>query len=148
MPANIKPKSFPIVGIGGSAGGLGAFEALLKNISAKPGMALVFIMHLTPGHKNLLPELLTRVTKMPVSEIQSGLIPEINHVYVKPPNTDLAIDGRKFLLSTRENASIRHLPIDYFFRSLAAECGNRGIGVILSGTATDGTLGAGTIKSA
>ncbi|MDD5432072.1 MAG: PAS domain S-box protein [Candidatus Omnitrophica bacterium] len=138
---------FPIVGIGASAGGLEASEDLLKNLSDKPGMAFVFIMHLSPNHKSLLPELFARTTKMPVKEIKNGMLIEVNHVYVKPPDTNLAIQGRKLILSKRSNNDFKHMPIDYFFRSLAEELGNRSIGVILSGTASDGTLGAEAIKA-
>jgi two-component system CheB/CheR fusion protein len=143
---SVKP-SFPIVGIGGSAGGLEAFSELLRNIPAEPGMALVFIMHLAPEHKSMLPELLAKVTKMPVSEIKSGMLLKVNHVYVKPPNTNLSISKGKLILSPRQDNNTKHLPIDFFFRSLAEEHGNRGIGVILSGTATDGTLGAEALKA-
>jgi len=141
-------KSFPIVGIGGSAGGLEAFQELLTHISDKPGMALVFIMHLAPGHKSLLAELLARKTKMPVSDITNGMVPQINHVYVKPSNTNLSMAGGKLILSAVEDEKVKRMPIDYFFRSLADELGNRSIGVILSGTATDETLGIGAIKAA
>ena len=85
MPAVPKTASFPIVGIGASAGGLEAYQELLKNLSAKPGMAIVFIMHLAPGHKSMLTELLARLTKMPVREIKNGMPIEVNHVYVIPP---------------------------------------------------------------
>lgn len=142
-----KIKYFPIVGIGGSAGGLEAFEELLKNISNKPGLALVFIMHLDPGHKSLLTELLARKTKMPVAEIKNGMVPEINHVYVKPPDADLGLKNGKFMLSPLAGGDVKRMPIDSFFHALASELGNRSIGVIMSGTATDGTLGAEAIKA-
>jgi len=147
MPAGPKTTSFPIVGIGASAGGLEAYQELLKNLSAKPGMAFVFIMHLAPGHKSMLTELLARLTKMPVSEVKSGMPIEVNHVYVKPPDTNISIAGGKLILSKRNDINFKHMPIDYFFCSLADEQGNRAIGVILSGTATDGTLGAEAIKA-
>ncbi|MGD0551523.1 MAG: chemotaxis protein CheB [Sedimentisphaerales bacterium] len=147
IPANHKTTSFPIVGVGASAGGLEAYQELLRNLPAKPGMAFVFIMHLAPEHKSLLPELLVRLTKMPVSEIKNGMPIEVNHVYVKPPNTNLSIAGGKLILSERKDSDFKHMPIDHFFRSLADELGNRAIGVILSGTATDGTLGAEAIKA-
>lgn len=143
----LKKTSFPIVGIGGSAGGLEAFQELLKNVSNKPGAALVFIMHLAPGHKSLLPELLARTTKMPVLEITSGMIPKINHVYVKPPNTNLVLAGGKLILSAPQGEDAGRKPIDSFFHSLAEGLGNRSVGIILSGTATDGTLGAEAIKA-
>ena len=147
VPAVPKTASFPIVGVGASAGGLEAYQELLRNLSAKPGMAFVFIMHLAPEHKSLLPELLVRLTKMPVSEVKSGMPIEVNHVYVKPPNTNLFIASGKLILSERKDSDFKHMPIDHFFRSLADELGNRAIGVILSGTATDGTLGAEAIKT-
>ena len=147
MPAGHKTTSFPIVGVGASAGGLEAYQELLRNMPAKPGMAFVFIMHLAPEHKSLLPELLVRLTKMPVSEVKSRMPIEVNHVYVKPPNTNLSIASGKLILSKRNDSDFKHMPIDHFFRSLADELGNRAIGVILSGTATDGTLGAEAIKA-
>ncbi|MFA6186753.1 MAG: chemotaxis protein CheB [Phycisphaerae bacterium] len=147
MPVGIKAASFPIVGIGASAGGLEAYQELLKNLSAKPGMAVVFIMHLAPEHKSMLTELLARSTKMPVREIKNGMSIEINNVYVIPPSANVSIAGKKLKLSKMKNAGLRRMPVDWFFHSLAEEQGNRGIGVILSGTATDGTLGAEAIKT-
>jgi two-component system CheB/CheR fusion protein len=147
MPANRKTASFPIVGIGASAGGLEAYQELLKNLSAKPGMAFVFIMHLAPGHKSMLTELLARLTKMPVREIKNGMPIEVNHVYIIPPSTNVSIANGKLKLNKMKDAGLKRMPIDWFFRSLAEEHGNRAIGVILSGTATDGTLGAEAIKA-
>lgn len=140
-------KYFPIVGIGGSAGGLEAFEDLLKNISNKPGMAIIFIMHLSPGHKSLLTELLARKTNMPVSEITNGMTPQIDHVYVKPANANLVLKNGRLVLSALNDTDAKRMPIDTFFHSLAEELGNRSVGVIMSGTATDGTLGAEAIKA-
>jgi two-component system CheB/CheR fusion protein len=146
-PAVPKTTSFPIVGIGASAGGLEAYQELLRNLSAKPRMAIVFIMHLAPGHKSMLTELLARLTKMPVREIKNGMPIEVNHVYIIPPGTNISIAGGRLKLNKMKDAGLKRMPIDYFFRSLADELGNRGIGVILSGTATDGTLGAEAIKA-
>lgn len=147
IPANPKTASFPIVGIGASAGGLEAYQQLLRNLSAKPGMAFVFIMHLASGHKSMLTELLARLTKMPVREIKNGMPIEVNHVYIIPPSTNVSIANGKLILNKMKNAGLKRMPIDWFFRSLAEEQGNRSIGVILSGTATDGTLGAEAIKA-
>jgi len=144
--SSVKDK-FPIVGIGASAGGLEAYQELLKNLSAKPGMAFVFIMHLAPGHKSMLTELLARLTKMPVSEIKNSMPIEVNHIYIIPPSTNLSIANGKLKLTKRKDTDLKRMPIDYFFRSLAEEQGNKSIGVILSGTATDGTLGAEAIKA-
>ena len=147
MPGGPKTASFPIVGIGASAGGLEAYQELLKNLSAKPGMAIVFIMHLAPAHKSMLTELLARLTKMPVKEIRNGMPIEVNHVYIIPPSTNVSIANGRLKLNEIKDAGLKRMPIDWFFRSLAEEHGNRGIGVILSGTATDGTLGAEAIKA-
>jgi two-component system CheB/CheR fusion protein len=138
---------FPIVGVGASAGGLEAYQELLRNLSVKPGMAFVFIMHLAPGHKSMLTELLARSTKMPVSEIKNGMSVEVNHVYIIPPSSNVSIAGGKLKLTKRKDTDLKRMPIDYLFHSLAEEQGNRAIGVILSGTATDGTLGAEAIKA-
>ncbi len=147
ISANPKTASFPIVGIGASAGGLEAYQELLKNLSAKPGMAFVFIMHLSPGHKSMLTELLARSTKIPVREIKSGMPIEVNHVYIIPPSTNVSVTNGRLKLNKMKDAGLKRMPIDWFFRSLAEEHGNRAIGVILSGTATDGTLGAEAIKA-
>jgi two-component system CheB/CheR fusion protein len=147
MPGGPKTTSFPIVGIGASAGGLEAYQQLLKNLSAKPGMAFVFIMHLAPGHKSMLTELLARLTKMPVREIKNGMPIKVNHVYVIPPGINVSIADGRLKLNKMRDAGLKRMPIDWFFRSLAEEHGNKAIGVILSGTATDGTLGAEAIKA-
>ena len=146
-PSGSQGTSFPVVGIGGSAGGLEAFRALLSGLSNKPGMAFVFIMHLAPEHKSMLAELLAGSTGMPVREVRSNMPLEVNHVYVMPANNHIFITHGKLKLQDLKGTGLR-MPIDGFFRSLAEEQGNRAIGVILSGTATDGTLGAGVIKAA
>ena len=147
MSGGIKTISFPIVGVGASAGGLEAYQELLKNLSARPGMAFVFIMHLAPQHKSMLTELLAKSTRMPVIEIRSGIPIEINHIYIIPPGNNVSIEGGKLKLNKMRDAGLKRMPIDWFFHSLAEEYGNRAIGVILSGTATDGTIGAEAIKA-
>jgi two-component system, chemotaxis family, CheB/CheR fusion protein len=107
MKANMQKQAFPIIGVGGSAGSPEAFEEMLKAMPERPGIALVFIMHLAPDHKTMLPELLARVTKMPVLEITNGMTPVINHVYTKPPNTDLAMVRGKLVLSALKSESAR-----------------------------------------
>ncbi|MFA7001431.1 MAG: chemotaxis protein CheB, partial [Candidatus Omnitrophota bacterium] len=141
-----KRASFPVVGIGGSAGGLEAFKAILGGLSAKPCMAFVFIMHLAPEHKSLLAELLVGSTPMHVQEVRSGMSLEVDHVYVLPANAHISLRGSKLMLQTLKGPGLR-MPVDGFFRSLAEERGSGAIGVILSGTATDGTLGAEAIKA-
>ena len=138
--------SFPIVGIGASAGGLEAFTQLLKALPGDTGMAFVLVQHLAPTHASALAEILSRATKMPVTEVQDEPTVEPNHVYVIPPARSMIIAGDTLQLLPREGAGI-HRPIDQFFCSLAAEWRHRAIGVVLSGTATDGTLGLEAIKA-
>ncbi|MGH9328183.1 MAG: chemotaxis protein CheB [Terriglobia bacterium] len=137
---------FPIVGIGASAGGLEAFTHLLEHLPRNPGMALVFVQHLAPQHESALTELLARATRIPVSEAKEGVKVEPDRVYVIPPNANMAIRKGRLRLTPRAPDE-HHLPIDYFLRSLAEELGSRAIGVILSGTASDGALGLKAIKA-
>ena len=138
--------SFPIVGIGASAGGLEAFTQLLKSLPCDTGMAYVLVQHLAPTHASALAEILSRATKMPVTEVQNELTVEPNHVYVIPPARSMIMAGDTLQLLPREGNGM-HRPIDQFFRSLAEEWRHRAIGVVLSGTATDGTLGLEAIKA-
>ncbi len=140
--------SFPIVGIGASAGGLEAFTQLLEHLPLDTGMAFVLVQHLAPRHESMLTELLSRATSMPVNEVIDGTPVEPNHVYVIPPNTDMAIlqSGLR-LLPRPEGHGQQHMPIDHFLRSLAEDQKSRAIGVILSGTASDGALGLKAIKA-
>src|SRR5215475_1177895 len=137
---------FPIVGIGASAGGLEALEELFDNMPADPGMAFVVVTHQHPGHTSMLPELLRRKTEMPVVEAAEGMRLRPNCVYVGAPGGQMAIlEGKLHRMETDRKESPR-LPIDYFFRSLANDQRERAIGIVLSGTGTDGTLGIKTIK--
>ena len=144
---NPQDELFPVVGIGASAGGLEAFSQLLMHIPSDTGMAFVLIQHLDPIHKSVLPEILSRVTAMPVIEASDGRAVEANHVYVIPPNTNMAISHGVLHLLPRIEEQKRYMPIDYFFRSLAQDRQVRSIGVILSGTASDGSLGMQAIKA-
>lgn len=137
---------FPIVGIGASAGGLEAFEAFFKNMDPNSGMAFVLVQHLDPTHRSILSELIGRFARMPVEEATQGVEVEPNHVYVIPANRDLAILNNRLQLLDPSGPRHLRLSIDYFFRSLAQEAGHRAIGIILSGTGTDGTLGLRAIK--
>lgn len=130
---------FPVVGIGASAGGLSAFTKLLMALPTNTGMAFVLVQHLDPKHVSLLPELMTRATTMPVREIRDGMQIEPNYVYVMPPNYSLALLHNVLHLMPRTDVRGGHLPIDDFLRSLALDKQNNAIGVILSGTASDGT---------
>lgn len=139
-------RSFPIVGIGASAGGLEAFTQLLGHLPRKSGMAFVLVQHLAPRHESALTELLSRATQIPVTEVKDGMAVEPDRVYVIPPNVNMGILNGHLHLMAR-TPSQHHLPIDFFLRSLAEERGNKAIGVILSGTASDGTMGMKAIKA-
>ncbi len=140
--------SFPIVGIGASAGGLAAYEEFLINMPPDnlSGIALVLIQHLDPSHKSILTDLVQKYTKMPVFEVANGMIIKPNSTYVIPPNKDMALlNGKLYLFAPSMPRGLR-LAIDFFFRSLARECGEQAICIILSGAGTDGTLGMRAIK--
>ena len=138
---------FPVVGIGASAGGLEACTALLKALPVNPGMAFVVVQHLDPHHESILHKLLSKATEMPVIQAQDGMVLEPDHVYVIPSNHDIAIRERTLRLLPRRLTAGRHLPINRFFVSLAEDQKSAAIGVVLSGTASDGTLGLQAIKS-
>src|SRR5215475_5893603 len=136
----------PIVGIGGSAGGFEAAMELLRTLSPKTGMAFVIVQHLDPHHASRLAQLLGRVTQMPVLELTKRIEPKPNTVYVQPPNKGVICkDGTLALVRRTEKLS---LAIDHFFESLAEAQGPRAIGVILSGSGSDGTAGLRAIKAA
>ncbi|HEU0173055.1 MAG TPA: chemotaxis protein CheB [Blastocatellia bacterium] len=136
-----------VVGVGASAGGLEAFRQLLKRLPDDTGMAIVLITHLDPRHESILPELLAKATSLPVSEAEDGTRVAPNHVYVMPRNTTMAIEGGALRLWPRDKGRGQHRPIDAFLRTLAEDQNARAIGVILSGTATDGTLGLEAVKA-
>lgn len=139
---------FPIVGIGASAGGLAAFAAFFSGMPPldDPGMAFVLVQHLAPDHESLLTELLQRTTRMKVVEVTDGMVVQINCVYIIPPNRDMAfLNGALHLLEPTAARGHR-LPIDYLFSSLAQDQHERAIGIVLSGTGSDGTLGVRAIK--
>ena len=147
-PEPSKADSFPIVGIGASAGGLEAFKELLASLPEKNGMAYVLVPHLDPTHQSVLTEILTRFTRIPIAEVVDGMPVERDRIYVIPPNKTMGISDAKFVLVEREPTHGPHLPIDYFFAALANDQGERAIGVVLSGTASDGTKGCIAIKVA
>jgi two-component system CheB/CheR fusion protein len=142
--------AFPVVGIGASAGGLAAFEAFFSGMPAdtEPGMAFVLVQHLAPDHKSILCELIRRYTRMQVFEVENGMVVQVNCVYVIPPNFDMAmLHGALHLLDPVAPRGQR-LPIDYFFASLAQDQGENAVGIVLSGTGSDGTPGVRAIKNA
>ncbi len=138
--------SFPIVGIGASAGGLEAIEMFLKNVPAGCGMAFVIVQHLDPTHKGIMAELLQRITGMSVVQAKDRMRVKPNFVYVIPSNKDMSILHRTLHLFEPSAPRGMRLPIDFFFRSLALDMQDKSIGVILSGMGTDGTLGLRAIK--
>ncbi|MGZ8486285.1 MAG: chemotaxis protein CheB, partial [Candidatus Binatia bacterium] len=139
--------SFPIVAIGASAGGLEAYQQLLTHLPDDTGMGFVLIQHLEPHHESRLADILARSTPMPVSEAEQGQKVEPNHVYIIPPNVNLAIVEGRLQVSPRAETRGLHLPIDFFFRSLAVDQRTYAVGIVLSGTGSDGAQGVCEIKA-
>jgi len=137
----------PIAGIGASAGGLEAITSLLSHLPSNTGIAFVVVQHLDPTHPSLLRGVLQKATGMPVEEARNGVALERNHVYVIPPTADLGLLHGKIALVSRADTGTPHMPIDYFFRALAADRGSGAIGIVLSGTASDGTEGLKALKA-
>jgi two-component system CheB/CheR fusion protein len=140
---NTSKQVFPIAGVGASAGGLDAIRKLLENLPENTGIAYVVIQHLAANQESMLPEILARFTKMPVSKVQSGKETEPNHIYVIPSGTAMTIEESKLRLKPKSTV---HKPIDEFLFSLARERKTRAIGIVLSGTGTDGTEGLKFVK--
>jgi two-component system CheB/CheR fusion protein len=138
---------FPIVGIGASAGGLEAFTHLLAALPPDTGMGFVLVQHLDPDHQSALTQILSRATSLPVREITNDEVVQANHIYVIPPDTNLSIAGGVLKIRARERSRVPHRSIDAFFESLALDQRERAVGVVLSGTANDGTIGLEAIKA-
>ena len=132
--------TFLVVGIGASAGGLEALEGFFDNLPEQTGMAFVIVQHLSPSFKSLMDELLSRHTRLPIALAEEGMLVEPDHVYLLPPKKELIISGGRLLLSERQQEL--RLPIDVFFRSLARDCGQRAVAIVLSGGGSDGSRGA------
>src|SRR5260370_24740543 len=122
-----------VVGIGASAGGLEAVSDLWKHLQSKTGMAFVLIQHLEPRQTSRLTDILSRITDMPVEVASDRLRMKRNHIYVMPPGVDLTLSDGMLVLERRTESAGRHLPIDYFFHSLAKEQGSKAVAVFLSG---------------
>jgi two-component system CheB/CheR fusion protein len=137
-----------IVGVGASAGGLEAFTTLLRRIPLNPGLAIVFVQHLAPQHESALVTLLSGQSALPVVQVNEGMRVEANYVYVIPPNRHMMISGRELHISPRPEDRSQYNPIDAFLTSLARAAGGGAIGVVLSGTASDGAVGVREIKTA
>jgi two-component system CheB/CheR fusion protein len=141
-----EPKSFPIVAMGASAGGLDALEQFYNNMPSDTGLAFVIVQHLDPTHKSILVDLLKNYTAMKAFEVRDGMKIEPNCTYIIPPNWDMGIwHGTLQLIKPTAPRGLR-LPIDFFFRSLAQDQGERAMCIVLSGTGTDGTLGLKAVK--
>jgi len=139
--------TFPVVAVGASAGGLEAYTEFFHALPADTGMAFVVVQHLDPSHTSMLAEILAKATQMPVEEVKSGTKVARNRVYVIPPNACLAIESDVFKLTPRGKGAAQQLAINFFMRSLAEERKSGAIGIVLSGTATDGTSGLEDIKA-
>ena len=135
-----------IVGLGASAGGLPALQAFFEALPKDTGMALVVIQHLAPDHESMLRDILARHTPLAVEEATEGRRVAANHIYIIPPDRNLEMQDGVLHLEKSDEPHARRLPVDRFFRALARDRGNRGIGVVLSGTGSDGTLGLRAIK--
>lgn len=140
---------FPVVGIGASAGGLAAFEEFFSGmpVDAEMGMAFVIVQHLAPDHESILTDLVKRYTRMKVFEVEDGMVVRPNCAYIIPPNRDMAFMNGSLQLLEPTAPRGQRLPIDFFFRSLAQDRHEKAIGIILSGTGSDGTLGMRDIKN-
>ena len=143
-----RPTKFSIIGLGASAGGLEAFEQFFRNVPPDSGMTFVLVSHLAPDHVSILTEILQRATTMQVIEVQDQMTVAPNSVYVIPPNRDMAIFHGTLQLTVPDQPRGLRMPIDAFLRSLAEDQGENAIGIILSGTGTDGTLGLRAIQGA
>ncbi len=138
--------NFPIIGIGASAGGLKALEEFFSKVPDSPNMAFVVVVHLTPEQPSLLSELLQKKTSLKITFAKDGEFVEINHVYIMPPKFEIKLYHRKIQLLESINKSLS-LPIDSFFHSLAKDIQKQAVGIVLSGTGTDGTKGITEIKA-
>jgi two-component system CheB/CheR fusion protein len=141
-------KHFPIVAIGASAGGLEAMSELLQHLPSDTGMAYVYIQHTDPSHKDMLSSILSKNTSMKVMEAKHLLPIEKDHLYIIPANKDISITDGMLTLNTRSDKPAMKKPIDYFFTTLAEKQKDGAIGILLSGSASDGTVGLRAIKSA
>lgn len=147
-PATIGEETCYVVGIGASAGGLEALEHFFRAMPSESGMAFVVIQHLSPDFKSLMDELLARYTKMDIVRVESPTTIKPNTIYLLPPRKELLMKTEQLVLLDRVVDHAPSMPINRFFSSLAKERGDRAIGIVLSGTGTDGSLGIGDIHEA
>ncbi len=137
---------FTVVGIGASAGGLEALQDFFKNMPEESGVAFVIVQHLSPDYKSLMDELLARFTKMAIHRVRDGIEVKPDNLYLIPPRKNMTIFNGKLFLTEQDHSRAMNMPVDIFMRSLAQDQGTNAIGVILSGTGSDGTLGIRSIK--
>jgi two-component system CheB/CheR fusion protein len=142
----LKPGDFLIVGIGASAGGLETLEAFFHKMPLDSGIAFVIIQHMSPKHKSIMAALLAKHTQMTVREIEDATPLEPNCVYLNPPNKNVAIFNQVLHLMEPLKTGAINMPIDYFFRALSEDQKEKAIAIVLSGTASDGTLGIKAVK--
>ncbi len=142
------PARFRVVGVGASAGGLESLEQFFSNLPPNPGMAFVVVQHLSPDFRSVMDELLARHSDLPIQQAEHNIEVEPNRVYLLPPKKEMIIHERRLLLSDKERTHGLTLPIDHFFRSLAQDLGPEAVGIILSGTGSDGSRGVREIKRA
>jgi two-component system CheB/CheR fusion protein len=149
-PQKTDDNSLPsyIVGIGASAGGLEAIELLVKNLPTRSGLAYVIVQHLSPDYKSLMAELLAKYTEMPILRIEDGMDVKKDTIYLISPRKNIKLFHGRLLSVEQENRhkGMINLPIDIFFQSLAEDQGDKAIGIVLSGTGSDGTRGIKAIK--
>ena len=143
-----KPLGCRVVAIGASAGGLEPFEQFFDNIRVDMGLAYVVIQHLSPDFRSMMDELLNRRSAMKISRVEEGMAVEPNTIYLNIPRVDMTISDGKFVLKPVSSRDSLHLPINTFMESLALDQGERSIAIILSGTGSDGTIGAAAIQNA
>src|SRR5690349_10848367 len=142
-----KPTDGRIVGIGASAGGLEALEQLFSELPPDTGMAFIVVQHLSPDFRSLMDELISRHSEMPVVVAEDGMPVFPNRIYLMPPRKEMIIRDRHLILTDKELHTFT-LPIDTFFRSLAQDCGDKAIAVVLSGSGSDGSRGVVDVKNA
>ena len=145
-PDAVEGDTFPIVGIGASAGGLKAFQEFFLALPARPGMAFVLVQHLSPDHESALAELVQTKTEMVVTQVADHPDVEPDRVYVIPPGKHLEIEDGHLQLAEARRDRGRPAAVDHFFRTLAADQGPRAVCVVLSGTGSDGALGLKAVK--
>src|SRR5437764_9784410 len=144
----INNNSFPIVGIGASAGGVEAITELFKHLPSNTGMGFIYIQHLDPVFPSKLSEIISRFTSMPVAEAIHSTSIQPDHIYIIPPNKDITIVNDIIQLNERKMNGSHHLPIDLFFSSLSERENGAFMAIVLSGTGSDGTLGLRAVKTA